>query len=83
VPSLKIETGGKTQTLKGVWLNAFTARFTTKAGDTIDVALTEEGIAFTGLDVEARQVLADQDDIAPYIGYYTGLLAAPTRCPAR
>jgi hypothetical protein len=76
VPSLKIEAGGRTQTLKGVWLDAFTVRFTTKAGAAIDVALTEAGASFTGLDVEARQVLTDKNAIAPYVGYYTGILAA-------
>jgi hypothetical protein len=56
-----------------VWLDVFVARFTTKAGETIDVALTEAGPSFTGLSADAGRVL--KEGIAPYVGYYTGVLA--------
>jgi hypothetical protein len=76
VPTLKTETGGKAQTLKGVWLDMFTAQFKTKAGDVISVTFTSAGTAFTGIAAGARQVLTQSAAIAPYIGYYTGVLAA-------
>jgi hypothetical protein len=73
--TLKIEAGGAAQSLKGVWQGAFTVRFTTKTGEIIDVTLTEAGLSFTGISAEAGRVLSQKEAIAPYAGYYTGVLA--------
>jgi hypothetical protein len=75
VPSLKIEAGGSTQTLKGVWQDAFTARFKTKAGDIIDLALTAGGGTgvYGGLSVVAARVL-DGGAADAFAGAYTAVL---------
>ena len=78
VPSLKLETGGKSQTMRGAWLpdtdgETFTARFTSKTIPELNLNVMAngvEGVMDGGVTLMAQPILKNAE-ARPYVKYYT------------